>query len=95
MDHPDPHLTAADDGGAPALPADPATRDRDAAAGDRPVHHRLVHQATGMIAVQVGVSPSEALMRLRTAAGAARRSLDDVAADVVAGEVRFHRRDRR
>jgi hypothetical protein len=42
-----------------------------------------VHQATGMITIQLGVSLAEALLRLRAHAYAAGRTVSAVAADVV------------
>jgi hypothetical protein len=48
-----------------------------------------VHQATGMISVQLGVSQSEALVRLRAHAFSERRAVAEVAADVVARRMRF------
>ncbi|MFD0630267.1 ANTAR domain-containing protein [Catenulispora yoronensis] len=53
-----------------------------------------VHQATGMISVQLGVSLAEALVRLRAHAWAADRLLADVAADVVARRLRFDEPER-
>ena len=52
-------------------------------------HHPEVHQATGMIAVQLGVTAAIALIRLRAYAYANDRRLRDVAADVVARHLRF------
>lgn len=49
----------------------------------------VVHQAAGMVAVQLGVSVTEALIRLRARAFADERRLPDVAADVVDRRVRF------
>ncbi len=48
-----------------------------------------VHQATGMIAVQLGVSVGEAFARLRARAFADNQPLSELAADVVARCVRF------
>jgi hypothetical protein len=48
-----------------------------------------VHQATGMVSVQLGVSLAEALVRLRAHAWTQDRLLADVAADVVARRLRF------
>lgn len=48
-----------------------------------------VHQATGMISVQLDVSLADALLRLRAHAYAAERSILDVAADVVCRRMRF------
>jgi hypothetical protein len=73
----------------------------DATQGDRSRHnghgpepaapqHPEVHQATGMIVVQLGVTAAVALIRLRAYAYAHDRRLRDVAADVVARRLRFH-----
>ena len=48
-----------------------------------------VHQATGMVLVQLGVSAQDAFVRLRAHAFAARRPLDEVARDVVARRLVF------
>ncbi len=48
-----------------------------------------VHQATGMISAQLGVSLAEALVRLRAHAYADGRPISQVAADVVARRLRF------
>jgi hypothetical protein len=48
-----------------------------------------VHQATGMISVQLGVDLAEALARLRAYAYAQDRRVADVADDVVARRLRF------
>lgn len=48
-----------------------------------------VHQATGRIAVQLGVGVAEALVRLRAFCYAHDRPIDEVAGMVVAGTVRF------
>ena len=52
-----------------------------------------VHQAAGMIAVQLGVSVDEAMVRLRSRAFRTARSVSDLAADVVARRLRFDDRD--
>lgn len=49
----------------------------------------VVHQATGMVAVQLGVGVIEALVRLRAFAFAQNRLVAEVAADVVARRVRL------
>ena len=49
----------------------------------------VVHQAAGMISVQLGVAIPDAMLRLRAHAWAANRPIADVAADVVARRVRF------
>jgi len=48
-----------------------------------------VHQATGMVAVQLGTTLAEALVRLRAYAFGINRSINDVAADVVARRLDF------
>ncbi|MEJ3742927.1 ANTAR domain-containing protein [Actinomycetes bacterium KLBMP 9797] len=76
-----------------ALLLDAAQRDRPHPGGHRPepafVAHPEVHQATGMITVQLGVTAAVALIRLRAYAYAHDRRLRDVAADVVARRLRF------
>jgi hypothetical protein len=52
--------------------------------------HPEVHQATGMIIVQLGVSAEIAFARLRAHAFAYNRRLGDVAQDVVARRLRFN-----
>ena len=49
----------------------------------------VVYQATGMILVQLGVDLEEALAALRARAYASGRPVGEVAADVVAGTLRF------
>ena len=49
----------------------------------------MVHQATGVIAEQLGVTVTEALIRLRASAFAQDRALTDIADDVVTGRFRF------
>jgi GAF domain-containing protein len=49
----------------------------------------VVHQAAGMVAVQLGVSVAQALVRLRAYAFASGRPLADIAADVAARLLRF------
>jgi AmiR/NasT family two-component response regulator len=51
--------------------------------------HFVVHNAAGMISVQLGVSITEALIRLRATAFAKNRRVDQVAADVVSRRMRF------
>jgi hypothetical protein len=48
-----------------------------------------VHQASGMVSVQVGCSVGEALARLRAHAYADGRMLSDIAGDVVSGRLRL------
>ncbi|MGH7752520.1 MAG: ANTAR domain-containing protein [Gemmatimonadales bacterium] len=49
----------------------------------------VVHQATGMISAQLDISVAEALIRLRSYAYAQDRPIDEIAALVVARNVRF------
>jgi hypothetical protein len=51
--------------------------------------HLVVHQAAGMVAVQLGVDVTEALVRLRAHAFGNDRDLDAVARDVVLRKLRF------
>jgi GAF domain-containing protein len=51
----------------------------------------VVHQASGMVAVQLGVNVTEALIRLRAHAFGQDRLVADVAKDVVGGRLRFDR----
>jgi hypothetical protein len=59
------------------------------AAGD---FQYVVHQASGMVAVQLGVSLGHALIRLRAYAFGNGRPLTAVAEDVVARRLRFDER---
>jgi hypothetical protein len=52
----------------------------------------VVHQASGMVSAQLGVSVGEALIRLRAHAFANERPLVDVARDVVCRRLRFAER---
>jgi hypothetical protein len=52
-------------------------------------HHAVVHQATGMILVQLGCTADVAFARLRAYAFAHDRQLGDVARDVVERRLRF------
>jgi hypothetical protein len=51
--------------------------------------HFVVHNAAGAVSVQLGVSVTEALIRLRAYAFGNDRLLRDVAEDVVARRLRF------
>jgi ANTAR domain/GAF domain len=51
--------------------------------------HTVVHNAAGMVSVQLGVSVTEALIRLRAYAFSNDRLLREVADDVVARKLRF------
>ena len=75
---------------APRSEANGAARERPRPGSTQPATHRAqVHQATGMISVQLGVSLAEALVRLRARAYADDRLINDVADDVVARRMRF------
>lgn len=50
-----------------------------------------IHQATGMVVAQLGVSAADAFARLRAHAFVEQRMLGDVARDVVARRLRFSR----
>jgi hypothetical protein len=50
---------------------------------------RLVHQATGMLIVQLGVGAEEAFARLRARTFAEGRTLDAVAEDIVTRRLRL------
>ena len=52
-------------------------------------HRAEIHQATGMVMVQLGISATDALARLRAHAFVHRRLLIDVARDVVARRLVF------
>jgi hypothetical protein len=76
-----------------ALLLDTAPRDQPLPDGRPPEpagpQHPEVHQATGMITVQLGVTAAVALVRLRAYAYAQDRRLREVATDVVARRLRF------
>jgi hypothetical protein len=69
----------------------PATVDGATVDGELPLHAPQVHQATGMIAMQLDVAMEDAFVRLRASAFANQRPLAELATDVVARRVRFHR----
>jgi hypothetical protein len=54
----------------------------------------VVHQASGMVAVQLDVSVGQALIRLKAYAFGNGRPLAEVAEDVVARKLRFEARGR-
>lgn len=56
---------------------------------DEPAHWAEVHQATGMVAAQLGASVDEAFVRLRAYAFADSRTLREVAGDVVGARLRL------
>ena len=49
----------------------------------------VVHQASGMVAAQLGISVGQALIRLGAYAFGSERSVTEVAQDVVARALRF------
>ena len=61
----------------------------------QPLSRRVVHQATGVVLAQLDLSPDDARLVIQGQAFATGRSMTDVAEDVVAGRVRFTRRDDR
>ena len=66
--------------------------DVSAAGGDgvtQPEYRMVVHQAAGMVMVQMGTDITTALARLRAAAFSEHVLINDLAADVVAGRRRF------
>jgi hypothetical protein len=65
------------------------TRTIAPALDDAVAHRAEVHQATGMVAAQLDVSPPEALARIRAHAYAQDRSFGEVAADVVGRRLRL------
>ena len=66
-------------------PADSVASELEAGAD----FHLVVHQAVGMVAIQLGVSVGHALIRLRAYAFGHDRALTEVARDVVARRLRF------
>jgi hypothetical protein len=60
----------------------------------RSAYHLQVHQATGMVQVQLAVPTEEAFLILRARAFATARPLVDVAIDVVERRLRFSEEDR-
>jgi GAF domain-containing protein len=61
--------------------------------GARSTYRLEVHQATGIVQVQLGVSAEVALVMLRARAFASGRPVGEVARDVVAHRLRFKRED--
>ncbi len=61
---------------------------RMATGPDEALSYRI-HQATGMVAAQVGCGIDEALARRRIRASSQDQSLEETALDVLDGEVRF------
>ncbi|HLL68305.1 MAG TPA: ANTAR domain-containing protein [Micromonosporaceae bacterium] len=72
-----------------AAEAEPATDELAWQHQDPTAGQAVVHQATGMVLVQLGVSAATAFVRLRAYAYAHDRPLGDVARDVVARRLRF------
>jgi hypothetical protein len=72
-----------------AAGAQPDTADLAWQHDDPTAHQAQVHQATGMILVQLGISAEAAFARLRAYAYAHDRRLGDVARDVVERRLRF------
>ena len=72
-----------------AADTQPDTADLAWQRDDPTAHQAQVHQATGMILVQLGVSAEAAFARLRAYAYAHDRRLGDVARDVVERRLRF------
>jgi hypothetical protein len=69
---------------------DHAMHDGEPAALIEPIERRaVVHQATGMITIQLGITLAEALLRLRAHAFASGRTVSAIAADVVDRRLRF------
>ncbi|MEU7162435.1 ANTAR domain-containing protein [Streptomyces chrestomyceticus] len=62
-----------------------AAADGPGTTGTVDMHRAEVHQATGVLSVQLGVPLAEALARLRAQAYAAGRSLSETARDIVNG----------
>jgi hypothetical protein len=58
---------------------------------DEPAHWAEIHQATGMVSVQLEVSLDEAFVRLRSVAFANDRPLREVAEDIVGRRLRLPR----
>ena len=75
----------------PALRAAALSADSEAQYGviEAPEMRREVHQATGVVLVQLGISPTDAFLRLRGHAFSTGCSVEDVARDVVEHRVDF------
>lgn len=83
-------LLAADAAALALLHIETATEDLFADNADaRSAYQLQVHQATGIVQVQLGVPTEEAFLMLRARAFALGRPLVDVATDVVARRLRF------
>ncbi|MCW2143423.1 ANTAR domain-containing protein [Actinoplanes cyaneus] len=78
---------------AEVVPDEDSSGDHGSAAVSYLAHRAVVHQATGMISVQLETGLEEAFARLRAYAFAAERELDEVAGEVVARRLRFDELD--
>ncbi|MBC8093431.1 MAG: ANTAR domain-containing protein, partial [Pseudonocardia sp.] len=76
-------------------PDGPSTNTPDDWPGRSPMRHTEIYQATGMVMVQLGVTPEMALSRLRAYAFVHDRAIDEVVRDVVARTLRFEEEDPR
>ena len=83
----------ANDGEPPSIVAGMPAVARATAQSDEPYFRSVVHQASGMIMIQLDVEIAEALSRLRAFAFAEGRSVTDVARDVVGRRLRFNPTD--
>jgi hypothetical protein len=72
---------------------EPSRQEEDLFAGGFGSRWDLVHQATGVISVQLSSGLTEAFLRLRGHAFLTGRGLADVAEDVIEGRLRFDRDD--
>lgn len=72
-----------------AAQADAPAHTLAAELADVGTHQVVVHQATGMVAVQLGASVADALVRLRAHAFATDQPISAVAAEVVGRRLRF------
>ena len=68
---------------------EPSTQEHDLFAGGFSNRWDIVHQATGVVSVQLRSGLSEAFLRLRGHAFLTGRGLADVAEDVIEGRLRF------
>lgn len=82
-------LAAVAAGAALRIAAQAASQDERADGASSPELRRVVHQATGMLLVQLGVTATEAFARLRAHAFSLGVPLESVAQDVVARRLRF------
>ncbi|WP_254431410.1 GAF and ANTAR domain-containing protein [Agromyces sp. Marseille-P2726] len=66
-----------------------ATVDRESEPSSTAYSRRLVHQATGMVLAQLGITPDDALLVIEGRAFAESRSVMDVARDILSGLLDF------